>query len=365
MSIIVFDTEVYRDYFLAAFKDTTSGKVRFFEMYDGHPLDRDGLKRALQSRHTFVSFNGINFDLPILFTAIQCGDCAKVKDVCDDIIRRNKKHWQVIRERKIATFKINHIDLIEVAPGVATSLKLFGGRMHAPKLQDLPIAPDASISPDHREMLRTYCVNDLDTTAMLYGRLIKQLELREAMGEEFGENLMSKSDAQIAEAVIGHQLRELGITPTKPVIRPGTAYKYNVPSFVLFRSEPLQAVLDTVRRADFVVADTGSIKMPKSLDSLSIAIGDGVYRMGIGGLHSSETCQTIIPADDELLLDIDAASMYPTIILEQRLYPYHLTDKFLGMYRSLVEKRLSAKRRVAEITAELKELRKMLADASD
>ena len=148
MSIIVFDTEVYRDYFLAAFKDTTSGKVRFFEMYDGHPLDRDGLKRALQSRHTFVSFNGINFDLPVLFTAIQCGDCAKVKAVCDDIIARNKKHWQVIRERKITTFNINHIDLIEVAPGVATSLKLYGGRMHAPKLQDLPIAPDASISPD-------------------------------------------------------------------------------------------------------------------------------------------------------------------------------------------------------------------------
>ena len=352
MSIIVFDTEVYRDYFLAAFKDTTSGKVRFFEMYDGHPLDRDGLKRALQSRHTFVSFNGINFDLPVLFTAIQCGDCAKVKDVCDDIIRRNKKHWQVIRERKIATFEINHIDLIEVAPGVATSLKLFGGRMHAPKLQDLPIAPDASISQDQRELMRTYCVNDLDTTAMLYHRLAPQIALREQMGGEYGEELRSKSDAQIAESVIGHQLREMSITPTKPVIPPGTAFKYNIPCFVSFRTEQLRDVLDIVRGADFVVADTGSIKMPKELNSLSIAIGNSVYRMGIGGLHSSEERQTIFPSEDELLLDIDAASMYPTIILEQGLYPKHLTSKFLSMYKAIVDRRIAAKHSGDKVVAD-------------
>jgi len=354
MSIIVFDTEVYRDYFLAAFKDTTSGKVRFFEMYDGHPLDRDGLKRALQSRHTFVSFNGINFDLPVLFTAIQCGDCAKVKAVCDDIIVRNKKHWQVIRERKIATFEINHIDLIEVAPGVIVSLKLYGGRMASPSLIDMPFHHEEWLTDEQAQnVLLPYCINDIDETTRLYRKLEGQIALRQKMSERYDIDLRSKSDAQIAETVIKAQLENLtGVKPERPEVPEGTTFKYKVPAFLSYTTDTMKEVLEMVRNADFVVTDTGGIKMPDELANANVVIGNSVFRMGIGGLHSSESSVVHIADDDTLLLDRDVASYYPAIILGQGLYPSHLGPDFLTVYKRIVDRRLAAKHAGDKVTAD-------------
>ena len=47
-------------------------------------------------------------------------------------------------------FRCDHIDLQQVAPAAAQklSLKHYGGRMHVPKLQDLPIAPNEELSQD-------------------------------------------------------------------------------------------------------------------------------------------------------------------------------------------------------------------------
>ena len=44
------------------------------------------------------------------------------------------------------------------------------------------------------------------------------------------------------------------------------------------------------------------------------------------------------------LSDVDCASYYPSIILNQRLSPKHLDGKFLDVYRSIVERRLKAKK---------------------
>ena len=56
-----------------------------------------------------------------------------------------------------------HIDLMEVAFGDG-SLKLYGGRLHSKRLQDLPIAPDSHISDEDRSLLVRYCENDHDTS---------------------------------------------------------------------------------------------------------------------------------------------------------------------------------------------------------
>ena len=75
--------------------------------------------------------------------------------------------------------------------------------------RSLPIEPDALIAPAQRELLRQYCVNDLDTTEALYRALEKQVELRAKMGEQYGMDLRSKSDAQIAEKVITSELEAM------------------------------------------------------------------------------------------------------------------------------------------------------------
>lgn len=345
--MIIIDCEVYRDYFLLSAMHLETGKVKHFEMYPGHELDA-GINQLL-SRETSVGFNSLNYDLPIITAALRGMTNKEIKLLSDSIIVENKPHWQL--GIKVPT-SWDHVDLIELAIG-QSSLKIYGGRLHAPKMQDLPIEPDASIAPDQRELLRRYCVNDLETTAILYRHLKKAIDLRETMSEEYGVDLRSKSDAQIAESVIKGEIERLGGDASKPSIKRNVQFRYRDPGFVQFVSDDLRTMFARLLETDFRLAPNGSVEMPDWLKDQRIKIGDAEYQMGIGGLHSCEKRQFVEASKNEVLADFDVASFYPAIILGQRLAPKHLGDDFLTVFETLVKRRLVAKRSGDKVTADV------------
>jgi hypothetical protein len=101
----------------------------------------------------------------------------------------------------------------------------------------------------------------------------------------------------------------------------------------------------------FQVGNNGSMLMPPEIKGLKIQIGDGLYRMGVGGLHSSEKKTSHIAGEDFLLVDRDVRSYYPEIILKCLLAPTHLGMPFLRVYGRLVSDRLAAKAAGEETTA--------------
>ncbi len=345
--MIIIDCEVYRDYFLLSAMHLESGKVKHFEMYPGHELDA-GINQLL-SRETSIGFNSLNYDLPIITAALRGMTNKEIKLLSDSIIIENKPPWQL--GIKVPT-SWDHIDLIELAIG-QSSLKIYGGRLHAPKMQDLPIEPDASIAPDQRELLRRYCVNDLETTAILYRHLKKAIDLRETMSEEYGVDLRSKSDAQIAEVVIKGEIERLGGDASKPSIKRNVQFQYKDPGFVQFVNDDLQTMFARLLETNFNLAPNGSVEMPAWLKEKRIRIGDAEYQMGIGGLHSCEKRQFVEASKNEVLADFDVASFYPAIILGQRLAPKHLGDDFLTVFETLVKRRLVAKRSGDKVTADV------------
>ena len=164
--MIVIDTEVYKDYFLFAAKNIHTGNAVHIDMFDGQALNKTRIHNIMV-KNTTVSFNGVSFDLPIIVAALNGWDCQRIKDLADAIINSDFPSWKICREWGITIpTKWDHIDLMDVSPG-RSSLKIYGGRMNAPTLQDLPIKPDQSIEPQQRQMMRDYCTNDLDTTHML------------------------------------------------------------------------------------------------------------------------------------------------------------------------------------------------------
>ena len=350
--IAVLDTECYRDYWLLMFKRLDTGTHVAFEQFEGQELDVEKIRSVLRY-FTIVSFNGICYDLPMIHLALRRVPCSTLKAASDALIVGEMRVWDFERQFNVTLDRsLDHIDLIEVAPGQA-SLKLYGGRLHSRKLQDLPIEPDASISPEQRELLKTYCLNDLDTTADLYNKLKPQLSLRTSMTSQYGIDLRSKSDAQIAEAVIKSELQKMtGQWPEKPVVPPGTTFKYNVPNFIRYETPEMRDVLSMVADANFVVTASGKTEMPKQLADAVIPIGKGRYRMGIGGLHSTESCAAHHAKDGYVLLDRDVTSYYPAIILGQRLAPKHMGDNFLRIYRSIVDRRVAAKHAKDSVTAD-------------
>lgn len=339
---LILDTEVYGNYFLAMFLNYKTGKVYFLEKHGNEPFNAAKLNFIL-TNFTTVGFNSLNYDLIVCSLALTGARTQLIKQMSDDIIVRQQRGSDLLRKAKVKAPKVDHIDLIEVAP-LRGGLKTYAGRMHCPRMQDLPFSPDKWLTPDQITITRWYCVNDCINTAFLRGLLKEQIDLRYQLSEEYGTDVRSKSDAQIAEAVMLKELQNrTGKRPTRPTIEVGTRYSYNMPGFINFRSGLLQHVQRTVANADFIVDESGSIALPQEIKDLKIDINGSIYRMGIGGLHSSESQVAYKTDENYILIDKDVTSFYPYIIINQGLYPPHLGPIFLDVYRSIVMRRIAAK----------------------
>jgi len=351
-NVVVLDVECYTNYFLIAFKNLNSGKVTTIEIRgaDAH-LDieqRKLLNKMMTLRVTF-GFNSNNYDMAMILYALGGKTCAMLKKLSDRIIESNSPGWMVMREFDLIKPRAwQHFDIKEPAPGVMISLKLYGGRLHCPKLQDLPYGPDVILTDKQMDEVRDYCGNDLDTTIDLYNAIKGQIKLRAEMSDQHDIDLMSKSDAQIAETVIKARVG----TSRKGRI-PSTLL-YKAPDYIKFQTEQLQELVGTLENIEFKLADNGAIKLPKLP---TITMGRSTYKIGIGGLHSTEHRQTVKADAEHLLIDKDVTSYYPSIILNLGLFPKQMGNKFLDVYRNIYKSRLSAKARLNEIDRELARLR--------
>jgi hypothetical protein len=340
---LLFDVESYWNYFLVSFRSFHTGHVVCFEMGQDGYINKEKLNWIMHN-FTLVGFNSDNYDVPMIALAIAGKTCAQIKAATNKIIVEEWRPYEVLKSYKVKQLKeIEHIDLIEVAP-LQASLKIYGGRLHVPKMQDLPFPPETILSTEQMAIIRWYNINDLSQTAFLYQALQEQISLRESMSMRYGLDLRSHSDAQVAEAVIGHEITKINnARPQKPVIPPGTVYYYKVPQFIQFETPLMNAALDIVRRAKFIVEEHGAVGLPKEIAKLQLQIADNRYTMGIGGLHSTETKVAYIAGDDTIIVDRDVTSYYPKIILNQQLYPSHLGPAFLRVYHTLVQQRITAK----------------------
>ena len=350
---VIIDTECYSNYFLLAARQVCTGKELTVEMHnDGEPSASRATVSAIMKKATTISFNGVNYDLPIIHAFLSGKTNAQIKELSDAIIKTNLPAWQVLKAKNIripATW--DHIDLIELAPGRA-SLKIYGGRLNAPKMQDLPIEPDATISHVDAKTLRKYCVNDLDVTQLLFEKLSGQLKLRESMSEQYGMDLRSKSDAQIAGEVLRSEFtKATGKKAYKPDID-ADKFRYKDPGLLEFETPALREAFNRILETDFELAGNGSVALPEWLKKEHITVGGVNYQMGIGGLHSVEKSQFIdVEGTNNQLADLDVASYYPNMILQQGLEPQSMRGGFLKAYQNIVTRRLEAKRKGDVTTA--------------
>lgn len=345
------DTECFWDYWLCMF-DT--GEV--FEMWPGKPLDIQGLAATLR-RYTVVSFNGNNYDMPLICLALQGASTHDLKTMSDRIINERLQGWQVCR-----TFDwIDHIDLMNVLPGEG-GLKAYMGKMHSKRLQDSPIDFNASVTPEQRPSIRYYCGNDISGNRDAFNAMKSQIALRVEMSKEYGIDLRSKSDAQIAEAVMKSLLPNKVAVPHVPS---GTTFQYRPPAWMRFQTLDL---LQRLANLDFTVNITGGVsppyhadfidwgdkqerlsphgafvKRPKDWQVRPVQIGQARYAMGTGGLHSMESKVCHVASADYELSDHDVASYYPSLILQTGVYPQQIGADFARIYNGWYDRRLAAK----------------------
>ena len=344
------DIEVYRNYFLAVFVTEKGVKHEYEILNDTVTKGNLETIKGTVKNQTLITFNGNNYDLPILFGAMQGFKNAELKRMSDTIIVEDVPSWKLSEHfPKLRTRRCDHIDLIGVTP-LQASLKTYMCRIHSKRLQDLPIHPDSDITEEQAAELLKYCHNDVRGTWEVFKEMQNDLLLRVNMGAEYGLDFRSKSGPQIAEAVIRQRMEDNGHAVEKRTEKV-SPFKYNVPDFIQFATPELQALLETVRESEFKVNDKGYVQLPEALDK-AIEFDGAKYKMGIGGLHSQEKKQAIVAGPQERLGELDVASMYPSIILGQNLYPEHLGEGFCEVYREIFDQRIEAKTKGDKIVSD-------------
>ena len=310
--------------------------------------------------YTWVGFNSEDFDRPLLAMAIMGHDESNIKVVAQNIIDERMKSWATYREYDIDFIEYDHIDIQEVPPGVMLSLKTYEGRMHAPHLQDMPFHHDYEIrTAKDRKTVEEYCFNDIEETERLFLTVKGDIELRETLGQEYGVDLRSKSDAQCAEAILK---KVCGIGRGDKIVPRHVRYK--TPSFIKTDSALINEIIAMCEEHRFTMnPGNGAVEFPEFLVE-PITMGTGTYQMGIGGLHSKHDIQLYLERDEKnLLSDFDVAGYYPVTMMAAGLIPNLGGGKgkiFLETYKGIYDQRIHAKRRAGRIKNEISEIENVL-----
>jgi hypothetical protein len=341
MQKVIWDIEVAPNAFLVGllFED---GSVKQFKAF--------GKKEKLKDKHiaklkeifkenVLVGFNSIKYDSPVMAIMLDGGTCQDAYNASVDLIEQDGKHWHY------GTFIKSHIDLMEVAFGQA-SLKLYGARLNTPKLQDLPYDAHEKHTKKMWKAVAKYNVNDLELTKLLYDELLPQLKIRENIGNKYHVNVMSKSDAQIAEAVFKKALK---LDKKLKIDKPDEVY-YKAPDYVKFKTKELQELKEKFESATYTInKKTGNFN-PQEWLKEKVVIAGVEYTIGFGGLHSNEKSTAYVGR----IRNADIASMYPSLIINSGKYPIQLGEKWLELYTNFRDSRMKIKHTDKDLSAVLK-----------
>jgi len=369
--VAFYDTECFPNYWLLKFRPR-GGQAYGFRLRSGQSFDQATAARIrlLFEAYSVVSFNGLRYDVPMITSALIGYTAEQLKWQNDRIIVEKVKPWELgLPEWSPA----DHIDIMEVVPG-AGSQKLFAGRIHYKTMRDLPYEPDHYLSEPEIVEVDTYCENDLGQLEALYDAVAPQIRMREALSKRYGLDLRSKSDAQVAEAVLKRRCEQaIGQRIFKPNIDWNLKFRFKVPEFIAYQLPQLQHALEMVRSSVFTINPPKSmyggggddvkgkcVPLPPQLEGLTVTIGQTTYKLGIGGLHSQEKSVAFISDENYQIRMPDVASYYPNLIVNSGEWPASLGESFIDEYKTIMDERLLAKRTAKKVKLEISKLKEEL-----
>ena len=198
----------------------------------------------------------------------------------------------------------------------------------------------ADLPENQIDSMIEYNINDVNSTEELLNRCKKDVDLRLAIEDEYGVRVLSKDGVNIGMKILTQKyLEKTGQTwyDIKDLRSPMDVIPLNkvILPFIKYDSPILQKVLDDMK---------SQIVSPGRKGYENKFIFEGLrYSVGVGGIHSVNDPEIVIPKEDEMLIDIDVASLYPSMLIEYGFYPKHLGPEFLEVYRQIKDERIEAK----------------------
>ena len=368
--ILVYDIEVFQNIFHCAIKDTETGKITLFEISNRKNQlqelveffkEFENVEESWNNSYTtdyqfntnkiFAGYNNIHYDNPIINYIIDYYNVMKDKtyiEICKSIfnlsktILNSKEGEEGIWKKWKYQQWFESFDLLTMlySTQLRVGLKEMQVTMQYPNVQEFVYDWDIPLVESKFDEMIQYNINDVESTSELLVRCKKDIELRIAIEDEYGVRVLSKDGVNIGMKIITQKyLEKTGQTwwdirdlrspmdkiPLKDVILP----------FVKYDSPILKDMLDTLKKQTVSPGRKGY--------EYKFIFNNLRYTIGVGGIHSVNDPEIIIPKEDEYLIDCDVASLYPSMLIQHKFYPKHLGPEFLEIYSKIREERLEAK----------------------
>ena len=367
--VYVYDIEVFQNIFHCSVKNTETNDIYKFEISERKNQLRELVKFFKQvdkyitwgdyyttninipANVIFCGYNNLHYDNPIINYIIEYEDKLmqyNIPTICSSIFNLSKtittssednidawKHWKY-------QIWFDTFDILTMlySNKLRVGLKEIQVTMQYPNVQEFVCDWTKPLPLEDFDSMIDYNINDIKSTSELLNRCKKDVDLRIAIEDEYGVRVLSKDGVNIGMKILTQKyLEKTGLTwqdikdlrspmsviPLKDVILP----------FIKYDSPILQRVLDDMKNQ---IVSPGR----KGYEN-KFVFNNLRYSVGVGGIHSVNSPEIIIPRDDEMLIDIDVASLYPSMLIEYEFYPKHLGKEFLEVYKQIKDERIEAK----------------------
>lgn len=367
--VYVYDIEVFQNIFHCSVKNTETNNIYKFEISERKNQLRELVKFFKQvdkyitwgdyyttninipANVIFCGYNNLHYDNPIINYIIEYEDKLmqyNIPTICSSIFNLSKtittssednidawKHWKY-------QIWFDTFDILTMlySNKLRVGLKEIQVTMQYPNVQEFVCDWTKPLPLEDFDSMIDYNINDIESTSELLNRCKKDVDLRIAIEDEYGVRVLSKDGVNIGMKILTQKyLEKTGLTwqdikdlrspmsviPLKDVILP----------FIKYDSPILQRVLDDMKNQ---IVSPGR----KGYEN-KFVFNNLRYSIGVGGIHSVNSPEIIIPRDDEMLIDIDVASLYPSMLIEYEFYPKHLGKEFLEVYKQIKDERIEAK----------------------
>lgn len=368
-AVFVFDIEVFQNIFHCSVKDTETNTIYKFEISERKNQLRELVKffkqvdkyitwgeyytttRQIESNIIFCGYNNLHYDNPIINYIIEYEDTLmnhNVFTICSSIFNLSKT-ITTSKEDNIDAWKrwkyqiwFDTFDILTMlySNKLRVGLKEIQVTMQYPNVQEFVCDWTKPLPLEDFDSMIDYNINDIESTSELLNRCKDAVDLRIAIEDEYGVRVLSKDGVNIGMKILTQKyLEKTGLTwwdieglrspmnyiPLKDVILP----------FIKYDSPILNRVLEDMKSQ---IVSPGR----KGYENNFVFAGLR-YTVGVGGIHSKNNPEIIIPKEDEILIDIDVASLYPSMLIEYGFYPKHLGPEFLEVYSQIKNERIEAK----------------------
>ena len=348
-TVLVYDIESFPNLFTCSILNSENNKLITYEISE----DKNDLGKIVAlfqlKEFYFCGFNNKSYDdVLINYLIIRFDDLRYkpifeitwlIKSMSDKIIKEPVANWVDYKH----AYLFNSFDLMTMSFSAKNrvGLKELEVTMGFPNVMEYEGDFSKNVPKELKDKVIEYNQNDVLATGELLNLKKNDIELRLKLNEKYKINVLSKDNVNMGMEILKKEYLEKANktwddikdlkTPCQLV-----PFKNIIFDFIQYTTPPLQKLLEKLKKVSID---------PNNKDFREVfEIGGVVHNISLGGLHSINNAEIIIPNEDELLLDYDVDSYYPSCLIVNNLYPKHLGIEFVGIYKNIRDERVEAKK---------------------